>query len=922
MRATQAFLAFGTISAVSAAVSLSTVKRESSAPVVPNAYIVELDQPGSLGKRAPMDPHGALYSALDRRGAKWNLRKEFKSDGLFVGASVFVEKDQDLLALAQVDHVKSITPIFLHPRPVPQKKHIPTGKDDPKLPPDTFSTHVMTGVDKLHAEGLTGKGIKVAVLDTGIDYRHPALGGGFGPGFKVDHGYDFVGDAYTGSNTPVPDNDPLDCGGHGTHVSGIIAASLDTNFNFSGVAPSASLGGYRVFGCEGSVSDDVLVEALLRAYKDGNDILSLSLGGAQGWTSAVTAVVASRIAAAGRIVTIAAGNDGQYGSWYASAPGTGKDVISVASVENTELVIQTATLNNGHAPIPYYSFTPLNITGSLPLYAVSTDTTVADDACNPLPDSTPDLGGYLVLVRRGSCTFATKVNNIKAKGAKQALIYNNVDTALSGIDAGGFPTALISQADGKYLVDQFVQKTGVLISFPQTGGSQTIPNPTGGLLSSFSTYGPVNDLYFKPSVAAPGGNILSTYLTNEGSYAILSGTSMATPFVAGAAALLLEAKGKSKSVYTGARFRFETTSASIPSSHTDGDPLATLAQAGAGLINVYNAVHYGTVVTPGELLLNDTVYFKGQHTIKIENKSKKLQKYTISHEPAGTATTLQNGEAITYPVPLSKNYASVKFSTTSLSVPAGQTGIVIATITPPSGLDAKTFPVYSGHVRVSTTTEDLIVSYLGVAAAMKDMKVLDETPYYFDVPLPVVLDGSGSPQSEPTNYTFQGDDWPLLLYRLTAGTPSIHIDLVKSDYSLNKTQKRSLDGDSHLEVEDPEVGTFYARDDHSHSRRALGDFIGWIWDWLFPENRTGTFAKVPIVGELAEFLFASRNSNGAYEANGYSTIALNKPAFANGTAIPNGSYRILVRAQKITGNGKKSEDYEKWLSPVIGVAVP
>jgi len=89
----------------------------------------------------------------------------------------------------------------------------------------------------------------------------------------------------------------------------------------------------RVFGCKGGVGDDILVDSLMRAYKDGNDILSLSLGGAQGWTSTVTAVVASRIAAKGRIVTIAAGNDGRYGGWYASSPGVAIDAISVASVE-------------------------------------------------------------------------------------------------------------------------------------------------------------------------------------------------------------------------------------------------------------------------------------------------------------------------------------------------------------------------------------------------------------------------------------------------------------------------------------------------------------------------------------------------------------------------------------------------------------
>ncbi|KAG8987085.1 hypothetical protein FRB90_003613, partial [Tulasnella sp. 427] len=579
MRSAATLLALGSISAVSAAVDLSSIKHASSAKVVPGAYMVELGKPNALGRRSVVTPHSALYRSLNERGTSWDLRQEYDADDVFVGVSLNIKSDEDLKTLVQVPHVKSIKPVFLHPRPEPVSFYQPTGKNDPKLPPDTFSTHVMTGVNKLHAEGYTGKGVKVAVIDSGIDYLHPALGGGFGKGFKVSHGYDFVGDAYTGANTPVPDNDPMDCDGHGSHVAGIVGANLDANYNFTGVAPGALLGAYRVFGCDGSVSDEVLIDALIRAYKDGNDILSLSIGRPRGWTSAATAVVASRIAAKGRIVSIAAGNAGEFGSWYASSPGSGADVISVASVENTmNTLVQTITPSNGHKPIAYNSFLPLKVNGTLPIYATSADTTVADDACNPLPDTTPDLSGYVTVIRRGTCSLVTKLANAAAKGAKAMLIYDNKDEALSGIEVGNYTAALISQADGKYLVGEFAAKSGLKCTFPQTGGSK---NPQGGLMSSFSTFGPTNDMVFQPSVAAPGGNILSTYPRAKGSYAIFSGTSLATPFLSGSAALLLEALGKSKSNYLNARARFQTTSSAVPYSHTDADPLQTLAQQGS-----------------------------------------------------------------------------------------------------------------------------------------------------------------------------------------------------------------------------------------------------------------------------------------------------------------------------------------------------
>lgn len=149
-------------------------------------------------------------------------------------------------------------------------------------------------------------------------------------------------------------------------------------------------------------------------------------------------------------MSIAAGNDGAYGSFYSSSPGTGAQVISVASVENTLLIVQNATLNNGHAPISYFSFTPLDIPGSLPIYATSTDITITDDACNPLPSTTPNLAGYVVIIRRGTCTFVTKLANVAAYGAKYALIYNNVPGGIT-IDAGNFTAAAISADDGAYV---------------------------------------------------------------------------------------------------------------------------------------------------------------------------------------------------------------------------------------------------------------------------------------------------------------------------------------------------------------------------------------------------------------------------------------------------------------------------------------
>lgn len=124
-------------------------------------------------------------------------------------------------------------------------------------------------------------------------------------------------------------------------------------------------------------------------------------------------------------------------------------------------------------------------------------------------------------------------------------------------------------------------------------------------MSTFSTYGPSYDMNFKPAISAPGGNILSTLPLALGGWGVESGTSMATPFTAGSSALVLQAKNKKISPKQ-IRDLFQATASPVQSTHTDGDPLQTLSQQGAGLIQVNSAITTQTIVSPGQFTLNDT----------------------------------------------------------------------------------------------------------------------------------------------------------------------------------------------------------------------------------------------------------------------------------------------------------------------------
>ncbi|KAK7692411.1 hypothetical protein QCA50_004036 [Cerrena zonata] len=702
-----------------------------------------------------------------------------------------------------------------------------------------------------------------------------------------------------GSNTPVPDDDPLDqCAGHGTHVAGIIGADPDNIFNISGVAYEASITAYRVFGCTGSTTDDanqpnntVIIEALLRGVSEGQDILTMSLGGSDGWTESSAAVVSSRIADTGKIVTIAAGNDGSVGAFFTSSPGNGISAISVASLDNTNATV----VGVQHDPIPYFSTFPFPVNNTLPIFATSTDTTVADDACNALPDSTPDLSKFLVIVRRGTCTFVQKLTNIAAKGGNVALIYDN-GNGFSAIDVGNFTATLIQQADGVFLSQDLIARRPIrqrskcfyLVPAIRAEASNS-PDAAGGLISAFSSIGPTNDMFFKPAVAAPGGNILSTLPVPLGSFGVESGTSMATPFIAGVSALLFGVKGNSASVGRTARTLFETTAQRISSSHTDGDPLQSVAIQGAGLVDAFKAIHTDIIVSPGEFLLNDTAHFKPDQIFTVRNTGKTSKTFKVSHVPAGTLQSLQPGTTFfeDQPVPFLSQTATVKFSQTSFTVRPGQTQTLTVHFTRPVGVDATLLPIFSGFIDISNADESFHVSYIGAAASLKDVPVVDTSDVFFGVNLPALGSSDGNFVLDARNFTFVGDDFPTLVMRLNFGTPLLLIDFVDANAPINTTLNK-------------------------RSREPL---------ITFPHAaKTGTFAQVPIVGNLAEFEFLPRNSD-VNDGTGFNAFGLTN-VFSNGTVVPNGSYKVLLRTLKVTGDRTKEEDFESWLSPIVGVQAP
>ena len=307
-----------------------------------------------------------------------------------------------------------------------------------------YGPHLMTGVDKLHNEGLIGTGVKVGIIDTGVDYTHPALGGCFGPGCKVAGGFDFSGEDPNAivpgiSNLCLrltPDPDPLDCQGHGTHVAGILAADArhaNASQPFVGVAPGATIMAYKTTVCNGSSADDAVVAAMARAHDDKVDIVSMSLGRVAGWPEAAVTTLANRLVQNGIFVSLSAGNTGDAGLFDAATPASGRNVLAVAEVDNIVIPEWSALTSDGKQVVRsslkavlicqgYINPDPFNVTGPFPLYVTAkSEADLVADACEPLADDTPDLSQFVVLVKRGSCTLGTKIKNVEAKNATMIL---------------------------------------------------------------------------------------------------------------------------------------------------------------------------------------------------------------------------------------------------------------------------------------------------------------------------------------------------------------------------------------------------------------------------------------------------------------------------------------------------------------------
>jgi len=630
--------------------------------------------------------------------------------------------------------------------------------------------------------GFTGDDIKVAIIDTGIDYTHANFAGPgseeayeladasdttigdagdsglFGPDApKIKGGYDFVGDDYDASSddpavaTPQPDPDPLDCNGHGSHVAGTasglgVTGDLETyagpydatthgnEFEIGpGVAPEADLYALRVFGCAGSATDLDIINAIEWVVDNDLDVINMSLGSDFGIREDPVTVASDNASAAGIMVVASSGNSGPI-PYVTGSPGSATSAISVAAVDTIESTPGVLmTFADGSSIVAQNSNEGLLPVDPLEVFVVYDANGEVSEGCDPADYAGAE--GKLAVVIRGTCARVAKaIYGQEAGAAAVAMI--NTDSGYPPLE--GPITSNPDTGDNIIVTIPFLGIRGVLgpaetedpdILVAQDGNAVTltdasIANPGFGNLASFSSGGPRSgDSWLKPDITAPGVSIQSTLVASGSLGGRISGTSMASPHVAGVAALTMQAHPD---------WSVEDLKAAIVNT---GDPAGVgghqVRLAGTGLVQPF-ASTTTQVVAVGDAGTGALNYGYAELS-KDYNRRKTL---TLRNHGDAPVTYNLASVAAAESAP-----ASVGFSSSSVTVPAGGEATVRVRLNVPAAsipnsdpaLVDDTYHEVAGHVELTSDAGlSLRVPYYLVPRSLSDIKTTVSPPLNSD----------------------------------------------------------------------------------------------------------------------------------------------------------------------------------------------
>ncbi|MDR4890183.1 S8 family serine peptidase [Fredinandcohnia sp. QZ13] len=586
------------------------------------ASIVEAKQTGKSQTKANLAKERQKVKDAVKQAAKSSkVNREY--DYVFSGFSVEL-KANEVPALLAVPGVKAV---------YPDVEYTITEDTGETISQEAFSPQMAAsapfiGANDAWEAGFTGEGITVAVIDTGADYTHPDLKHAFGD-YK---GWDFVDNDNDPQETPAGDPRGAKTD-HGTHVSGTVAA----NGGIKGVAPEAALLAYRVLGPGGSGTTANVIAGIEKAVQDGADVMNLSLGNSLNDPDYATSIALDWAMAEGVVAVTSNGNAGP-ANWTVGSPGTSRDAISVGATQLPFNVYNASISTTEGVEYPSAKVQGFPSDGELLALNGKEFEFVHVGFGSPEEFAGKDLNGKIALISRGAgIAFVDKAIAAKEAGAVGAIIYNNVAGETPDVAGMAVPTIKTTLEDGNKLLDELA-KGNNKVSF-----NIEFSHGVGETMADFSSRGPVNQTWMiKPDVSAPGVNITSTI---PGGYGAKQGTSMASPHVAGAAALILQAHPDwnvedVKAALMNTAVELKDASGKVYPHNTQG----------AGSIRPLDAINTSTLAAPGSYSFGVFDKDKGkqvekQHfTLKNLSNERKTYSFDVSFagNPAGIKVMTSN----------------------------------------------------------------------------------------------------------------------------------------------------------------------------------------------------------------------------------------------------------------------------------------
>ncbi|WP_160117562.1 S8 family serine peptidase, partial [Filibacter tadaridae] len=629
------------------------------------------------------------------------------------------------------------------------------------------------GIEELWKEGYEGQGIKVAVLDTGIDAQHPEFQGIYkgGKNFVPHEGSDYArpradDDASETSPKDRPANRPEfnDRGSafytsHGTHVAGTIAAIGANEYGIKGIAPKVDLYAYRVLGAYGSGATSGIIAAIDAAVEEDIDVINLSLGGGSNTETDGGSFAINNAMMAGTISVIATGNSGPNRGTMGT-PSTARLGIAVGNTTNPE------TMHNGKASITVGDYTlskQLNLMGTTFGEKLATQLdgefeVVAVPGNGAATDYNDiDVKGKVALISRGEIAFVDKIAAAKENGAIAAIIHNFAGGTNAPAESGTFlgdsfefiPTFDMSVTDGD-AIRAALQKGAGTITFGEFASSAT----TGDEVNDSSSRGPSTPNFdIKPDVSAPGTNIMSTIpqygadfpdAIYDQSYDRKTGTSMATPHIAAIAALVKQANPTWNAFDV--KVALSNTAKILDTTKYD------VMSQGAGRVDAHAAAHAGVLAYGVDTANNDGAVvenLKGTVTFGPQSLEEDL---TVTKQILVKDLKGEGGD-YDVSVDVTKAFGDAELTIDKPSFTLAGEQMLNVTLTASKNLDVKPGDEILGYIHIKGGDKDLSLPFAAdfggaAAAALKDFAIT-ETDLSFN--------GDGVKDSAVLSFTLTGD---------------------------------------------------------------------------------------------------------------------------------------------------------------------